>query len=125
MTGAAVKVGSCKHLLNQQTLIRYYVEESSELLARERIENTYKCLEKKIIKKEYQNLEKYWKIEGTYLVEVILELNDNISELQNYLENIADYWIEFGNPVEELLASRTDKNCNFMKEKFIMVDVIL
>ncbi len=106
-------------------IIRYYVEESSELLARERIENTYKCLEKKIIKKEYQNLEKYWKIEGTYLVEVILELNDNISELQNYLENIADYWIEFGNPVEELLASRTDKNCNYMKEKFIMVDVIL
>lgn len=106
-------------------IIRYYVEESSELMARELIENTCKCLEKEIIKKEYQKLEKYWKIEGAYLVEVILELNDNISEFQNYLESIADYWIELGNPVEELLASRTDKNCNFIKEKFIMVNIIL
>lgn len=106
-------------------IIRYYVEESSELMARELIENTYKCLEKEIIKKEYQKLEKYWKIEGTYLVEVILELNNKISEFRNYLESIADYWIELGNPVEELLASRTDKNCNYMKEKFIMVNIIL
>lgn len=106
-------------------IIRYYVEVSSEQLAKELIENTYKCLESKIIRKEYQKLEKYWKIEGTYLVEVVLELNSSLSAFQKYLESMADYWMELGNPIEELLASRTDMKCNFMKEKFVMINIIL
>ena len=104
--------------------VRYFVEESDELIARELVENTYKFLVNTITRKEYQKVEKYWKIEGICVVEVILEV-DNISEFQNYLKNMADYWIEFGNPIKELLASRTDKNCNFIKEKFNMINVIL
>ena len=67
--------------------------------------------------------EKYWKIEDIYIVlTAISDMNDSIERL---LHHYADNWLSFGDPVEEFLASDHNKDCHFMREDFIMVQLFL
>ena len=67
--------------------------------------------------------EKYWKIEDVYIVlTAISDMNDSIERLLNHY---SDNWVNFGNPVEEFLASDHNKDCHFMRKDFIMVQLFL
>lgn len=70
--------------------------------------------------------EPYWKIEGIYVLEAEITLKSQLNSEINkkFLDNISDNWIKFGNPVTEVLASKTSENCKYMHEKINLINII-
>lgn len=106
-------------------LFRYFVEASEEIIAKDFVEKSLQLIEENIIRKEYQKIVPYWKMEEIYLVEVLIEMNNKDDKLLFLLDSIADNWIKFGNPIEELVASQENPDCQFMRKEFAMVNIFL
>ncbi|UAT29862.1 hypothetical protein [Pseudobacillus badius] len=70
-------------------------------------------------------IEPYWKIRDLYVIEIEIKAakNDTKKTLNEVLASISDHWLEFGEPVNEWIASSTDDNCNFMLSEFNMVNI--
>ena len=45
--------------------------------------------------------------------------------LKKFLDKYSDVWIELGYPVDELLASRDNEGCKYMKDGFILINLFL
>lgn len=102
--------------------IKFFVEGKEENEALQLIENALKEIEN-IDKKEIKEIVPYWKEENTYIVEVIIELQQNT--LHKFLEHFSDEWLEIGCPVDELLASKTSQGCSYMKKGFAFINIFL
>ncbi len=79
-----------------------------------------------IDKKNYLSNIPYWKIEGVYNIKLELKFNKKISAeiLNEFYVSIADKWIAYGNPEDEILFSNNIDGCNFKNNKIIMINVI-
>lgn len=70
----------------------------------------------------------YWKIEGIYEMSIQIEaLIDLIKEDKwiEFLNNITDKWVEYGDPVNEILISRNLEGCNFIRDDVEMINMFL
>jgi hypothetical protein len=78
-----------------------------------------------ITNKNYIKIEPYWKIKGIYVVEVKIQFNKNFNDiiLKKFLMSIAYKWMEFGNPIDEVLASETMDECNYIKKDINMINI--
>lgn len=103
--------------------IRFFVEAREKEEAIQIIQDNLKYEERMVSKVILNKIEPYWKIQGVYIAEVELKIQQEL--LGDFLDFFSDVWIEFGEPVEELLAYRDNKECKFMREKFVLIDVFL
>lgn len=67
--------------------------------------------------------EKYWKIEDVYIV--LIAISDMNGDIEKLLNHYSDNWLSFDDPVKEFLASDHNKECHFMREDFIMIQLFL
>ncbi|MBQ4523076.1 MAG: hypothetical protein IJA10_09025 [Lachnospiraceae bacterium] len=103
--------------------INFFVEAQVEKEAIRLVQDGLYSMEEIIVSKEEQKVAPYWKMENVYIVEMTVELSQNT--LQFFLESFSDDWLEIGNPVEELLASKTNQGCKYMKEGFVLINIFL
>ena len=76
-----------------------------------------------IKKCEVRNLTSYWKIENVYIIEAIIELYQD--KLKHFLDFFSDTWMELGNPIDELLASKSNEGCTYIRNGFILINIFL
>lgn len=103
--------------------IRFFVEAQDKGDALQIIHDNLPYKEKMISEVIVKNVEPYWKVQDIYVVESELIIQQEV--LGDFLDFFSDAWIEFGEPVEELLASRDNVECRFMREKFVLINVFL
>ena len=73
-------------------------------------------------------LEPYWKINGIYSIDVYVDLDASILQkemLEKFLKTIANKWISYGEPVDEILISRNDKDIIIYNEKIEMIIIYI
>lgn len=71
-------------------------------------------------------LEPYWKINGIYSVYVDLDVSILQKEmLEKFLKTIANKWISYGEPINEILISRNDKDIIINNEKIEMIIIFI
>lgn len=108
-------------------LFRFYIYSEKKDKAIEIFEEVIEVIEKNIRKREVIKVEPYWKISGIYVVEALIEPDifwkDKI--FSKFMQSIADVWKEFGNPTDELLASKEMENCVYMRNELSMVNIFL
>ncbi len=71
-------------------------------------------------------LEPYWKINGIYSVDVYVDSDVSILQkevLEKFLKTIANKWISYGEPINEILISRNDKDIVINNEKIEMINI--
>lgn len=99
----------------------FFVEAKSEEDAIEYISN---CIQ--LYTEEYvlKSIEEYWKIRGTYVVRFTIKVEKD--NLPLFLDSLSDVWEEYGCPkTDELLASRNNINCKYIKEKISLINIFL
>lgn len=104
-------------------LIKFYVEAQEEIEAINLVVDGLDNVEKYIIQKKISDVLPYWKENGIYIVEIVLELHKDI--LYKFLSEFSDTWLEFGYPVDELLASKNNESCSYMKMGFVLINIFL
>ncbi|WP_238917732.1 hypothetical protein [Clostridium sp. YIM B02555] len=106
-------------------LIRLFAYSNNEVQAKNIFDSITSSINSSIVFKEYKKIEPYWKIEGIYLIEVRIELDKYFKEesMEEFLKSIADKWIVFGNPIEEVLASEATEGCNYIKKGVNMINI--
>jgi hypothetical protein len=74
-----------------------------------------------------QNFDPYWKFEDMYVIELKMQLlmDQNSKAFNDKLLIVAENWITFDDPVIELLASDTDKNCKIKIHGVNMINIHL
>ena len=62
-----------------------------------------------IMQLNYHKMEPYWKIDTMYEIKIGVTFKEEFmkNKFQSFLNNIADEWTTFGDPVDEILASET------------------
>lgn len=103
--------------------IKFFVEAEESKDATRLVYESLQEIDEIILKKEEKCVEPYWKMKDVYIVEFDMELYKDT--LKNFLDIYSDVWIELGYPVDELLASRYNEGCKYMKEGFILVNLFL
>ena len=71
-------------------------------------------------------LEPYWKINGIYSIDVYVDLDVSIlpkEMLEKFLKTIANKWISYGEPINEILISRNDIDIVIYNEKIEMINI--
>lgn len=106
-------------------LIRLFAYASNKGEAKHIFESIIIDIENNIVHKKYTKNEPYWKMEGIYEVEVNIELTRDFNELKRdeFLKSISDKWLAFGEPIEEVLASNTNKDCKYIKSGIKMINI--
>lgn len=103
--------------------IKFFVESKDESEAMKLVEDSLNEIEENIKKKEFKSITSYWKMENTYIVEMIIELSQEA--LHGFLYSYSDKWLEFGFPVDELVASLNNHECTYMKNGFVLINIFL
>ncbi|WP_338751109.1 hypothetical protein [Bacillus sp. FJAT-52991] len=105
--------------------IRLYLNAKNKDQAQHSINKFLKIFEPITESEQLLKVEPYWKIENIYVAEIDIIPQENYTSksLNEILYEISDHWIEFGDPVNELLASATDDNCKFIIPEFNMVNI--
>ena len=104
-------------------LIRFFIESTDKEIAIRLVNKGLYDAQEYIKGKKIKNVMPYWKEKNIFIVEADLEINSNL--MQDFLSVFSDNWMEIGYPVDELLASRNNKNCVYMKEGFILINIFL
>lgn len=103
--------------------IRLFVEADTSQEAQQCADNIWAEIKDCIVKKKVEEAEAYWKMESVYVIQCRLIIKkDALVHLQ---ENISDNWITTGAHDEELIASRTNEKCSYMRDKIVMVDMVV
>lgn len=103
--------------------IKFFVEAKEKNDAIKLVNDSLQEIDEILITKKEKKVISYWKMKDVYIVEFEIELYKEM--LQCFLNRYSDVWIEMGYPVDELLASKNNMECKYMKNKFIMIDVFL
>lgn len=103
--------------------INFFVEAEVPKEATKLVYESLREIDEIILKKELKGVEAYWKMKDVYIVEFDMELCKDT--LKKFLDVYSDFWMELGYPVDELLASRDNKECKYMKEGFLLVNTFL
>jgi len=104
-------------------IVKFFVEANDKEEAQRRFDLDLLVIKENINLKEPIKIVPYWKDEKIYIIEVIGELFHNT--LQKILDYFCDRWQEFGEPVDELLASKNDEKCLYMKEGYVFINIFL
>ncbi|MDE7252850.1 MAG: hypothetical protein K2O32_07910 [Acetatifactor sp.] len=104
-------------------IIRYFVYAQQKDESIEIVEDTLKIIDGDIVLKEYLVIEPYWKIDGMYTVELGIKFNDKTKQIKSFLDNLSDYWITFGEPVDEILTSQKGQNCYIKDNRIEMINI--
>lgn len=107
--------------------IRLYLNAKNKDAAQHALNKFLQILKPIVENNKLLKIEPYWKIENIYVVEidVINTKNYTKTKLNELLREISDNWIEFDDPVNELLASSTGDSCNFILPEFNMINIYL
>lgn len=103
--------------------IKFFVEAEASKEATKLVYESLQEIDEIILKKELKGVEAYWKRKDVYIVKFDIELYKDT--LKKFLDVYSDVWIELGYPVDELLASRNNEECKYMKEGFSLVNIFL
>lgn len=103
--------------------IKFFVEAKENAEALELVSDSLKEMGENINKQEVISVNSYWKMEDTYIVEMVIELKEDA--LCSFLDLYSDEWLEFGKPVDELLASENNQGCMYMRSGFMIVNIFL
>lgn len=97
--------------------------ETSEKICEELLSKLNKYIEKKT----YLSNKPYWKMEGVYSVEVKLKLRKKMPNvfLNEFYCSIANKWISYGSPENEVLFSNNIDGCNFKNDNILMLNIFL
>ena len=104
-------------------LIKFFVEAAEKELAISIVNKGLYDAQEYVKEEEIKNVIPYWKEKDMYIVELALELYQGV--LHNFLQVFSDAWLELGYPVDELLASRNNKDCAYMKEGIVLINVFI
>ncbi len=104
--------------------LRLFIETENFEFAKNILSTVLNPIDKKVKKLDIVKLEQYWKMEELILLEAEIELHCDLSEHDRGLliYNIADR-VEFrGEPIDEILVSRTMLECNiYIKELYMII----
>lgn len=101
--------------------IRYFVNTNKKESAINLVEESLIGIQEKIIYKQIKKTEPYWKIDNIYIVEMEIEIQKE--SITVFLNLYSDNWIEYGNPTDELISSKNNKECAYMKKGFEMINI--
>ncbi len=101
--------------------IRYFVNTNNKDVAINLVEESLIEIQEMIVYRQIKKTEPYWKIENMYIVEIENEIQKEA--ITHFLNLYSDNWIECGIPTDELIASKNNKDCAFMKKGFEMITV--
>lgn len=76
-----------------------------------------------IIENKLDSIDAYWKMDGVFVVKY--ELLVERPGLEKLQEQISDSWLVLGTQGEELLASRTNEKCTYMRDKIVMANIVV
>lgn len=103
--------------------VKFFVKAEGSKDATRLVYKSLQEVDEIILKKEEKGVESYWKMKDVYIVEFDIELYNDT--LKKFLDKYSDVWIELGYPVDELLASRDNEGCKYMKDGFILINLFL
>ncbi|MFB8425050.1 hypothetical protein ACFC4S_23825 [Priestia megaterium] len=107
--------------------VRLYITAQNEPEAKGNLIIVLEKLKSILIKTNVEKLEPYWKFNDMYVVELSLEVKKDLtlSGLKYLLESISDRWEYYGEPINELLASKTVEGCNYILKNVEMINIYL
>ncbi|MGE7625255.1 hypothetical protein ACQKMD_20235 [Viridibacillus sp. NPDC096237] len=99
-----------------------FVEAVNELEARAVTNKFLEKLQTYIIHSKVEKVETYWKIEGMYVVNLMIIWQKHVTRdgLEEVLSPVADKWIDLG---DCLLASKNDEECTYLLEGIDLVNI--
>ncbi len=108
-------------VMSMELRMRLFVEGEDELSAREMVDGILCEMQSDILSKKLHKVDKYWKEEGVYVLEMELIIAEKAFE--RFKNLISDDWLSVGESGQEYLASETNPDASFMREKFVMVNL--
>jgi len=107
--------------------IRLYVTAQNEKEAKVTLKAVLEKIKQIVIRINVEKVEPYWKFNDMYVIELnlIVKKELNPSQLKRLLESIADKWSCYGEPINEFLASKTTKGCNYILKGVEMINIYL
>jgi hypothetical protein len=105
--------------------IRIFADTRSRNEAIKIFNNAILCGSLVITSQEIIKIEPYWKIKDIFVVEAKINFIEEIdsNNLKIFLDNIADDWLLWGDPIEEALA--TCQKSTYIKEGINMINVFI
>ncbi|QVK17664.1 hypothetical protein KHQ81_12540 [Mycoplasmatota bacterium] len=107
--------------------IRMFTYSKNEYEAKNIFKNMIVDIQYYIKLLKYEKIEKYYKFDNSFLIEVTIELSEefNQKKAEDFFKSISDFWIMFGQPIDNILASKTTIGCNYMKFDIEMINIYL
>lgn len=84
-------------------------------------------LSKFILSIEVLDNVRYWKVKGIYVIELNIEMVESAMNKQRFLQflkSLSDKWQVYGEPVEEILISRSLEGYTYIHEDVEMINII-
>lgn len=105
--------------------VRLFAECGNQESALEIYRDVMDGLKEEVIKEKIISVKPYWKMNGIYVVEAELDFKNGLSEekCHAFLTSIADQWLCFGDPPNEVLASVTTEGCSYMKKGVYLINI--
>lgn len=105
--------------------MRLFVEADNSQTSEKMLKDVCAVLQKEVKKIEIKKNEPYWKMQGIYVLETNIDFINEISRptLNDFFNGISDKWLFFGDPVDEALASDTNKGCTYIKKGLKMINI--
>ncbi len=103
--------------------IKLFVEANTKEEAQQCVGNIWTELKDCIVQVRVETAEVYWKMEGVYIIQCSLVIKSNT--LIHLQDKISDNWLVLGPQGEELLASRTNEKCTYMRDKIVMANIMV
>ena len=107
--------------------IRLFAYADNERTAKSIANDVLSSLARCIDKVDYVSCEPYWKIDGTYKIEMSIVFVNQLTDSQfhSFMNDVSDKWLFFGSPPDELLASDTTEGCSYIKTGVSLINVFL
>ncbi len=103
--------------------VKLFVEANTKEEAQQTVGNIWTELKDCIVQERIEAAEVYWKMEDVYIIQCSLVIKPNT--LIHLQEKISDNWLVLGLEGEELLASRTNEKCAYMRDKIVMANIMV
>jgi len=100
-----------------------WVEEDNAEQALQYVNKLFEENVPEIIENKLNSIDAYWKMDGVFVVkyELVVE-RPGLEKLQ---EQISDSWLVLGTQGEELLASRMNEKCSYMRDRIVMANIMI
>lgn len=85
------------------------------------VKDTLKPIEENITFIKYETVGPYWKFDDSYEISLYLEMQNNKSSFELFLNNIARHWLYYSS---DILVSKSAGTCNIFNKKIEFLSVL-